>query len=186
MELRMSDREQQWSAWMLAWRKGDGAAYKQLLADLARYLRGFARRGSSGSGLDAADVEDIVQETLMAIHMKGHTWNSDELFGPWLRAIARYKIIDSIRRRSGRRHVDIDDYANALAAENDEPQIPARDILKMASSLPEKQKAVVEAIFVSGDNTAEAAQRLSMSEGAVRVSLHRALAALGKRYGKQE
>ncbi len=184
MKQRMTDREQQWRQWMLAERNGDKTAYKLLLADLVTYLRGLARRNSSALGLPHSDIEDIVQETLLAVHLKRHTWNESELFGPWVRAITRYKLIDALRRRGGRFHVSIDDYAEVIPAEEEEQQLPARDIIRMASTLPEKQKTVVISLFVDGRSTAETASRLDMTEGAVRVTLHRALGALAKRFGE--
>lgn len=186
MKQSADSRETQWRTWMLAARGGDAAAYKRLLSDVTQYLRPLVRRGATQAGLSPADAEDVVQETLLAIHMKQHTWKETELVGPWIRAIARYKLIDSIRRRSGRRNVDIDDLANILEADRNEPQIPVRDILRMAETLPDKQKSILLAMFVDGQTTQEAAARYSMTEGAVRVTLHRALAALAKRFGDRE
>jgi len=185
MEHRMTDREQQWRQWMLAERNGDKAAYKLLLADLSVYLRGLARRSASASGLSQSDVEDIVQETLLAIHLKRHTWKEGERFGPWVRAITRYKLIDAVRRRGNRLHLPIDDYTEVIPSEEQDQQLPVRDIIRMASTLPEKQKTVVMCLFVDGHSTAETASRLDMTEGAVRVTLHRALGALAKRFGEQ-
>ncbi len=186
MKQPADSRETQWQMWMLAARRGDAAAYKRLLSDVTEYLRPLARRGALKVGLSHADAEDIVQETLLAIHMKQHTWKETELFGPWIRAIARYKLIDAIRRRSGRKNVDIEDFTNTLAAEPSEPQLPARDIIRMAETLPDKQRSVVLALFVDGQTTQEAAARYAMTEGAVRVTLHRALTALAKRFGDRE
>lgn len=185
MEQRMADREQQWRQWMLAERNGDKAAYKMLLADLSTYLRGLARRSAASSGLSHSDVEDIVQETLLAVHLKRHTWNEGERFGPWVRAITRYKLIDAVRRRGGRFDLPIDDYAEIIPAQDQEQQLPVSDIVRMASTLPEKQRTVVMSLFVDGHSTAETATRLEMTEGAVRVTLHRALGALAKRFGEQ-
>lgn len=181
----MSDREQRWRQWMLASRQGDEAAYKMLLVDLTQYLRGLARRSVSGSSLSPPDVEDIVQETLLAVHVKRHTWNEDEPFGPWVRAITRYKFIDAVRRRGGRYYLPIEDFSETLAADDPEPQLPVRDIIRMAETLPGKQKTVVMSLFVDGRSTSETADRLDMTEGAVRVTLHRALGTLAKRFGDQ-
>ena len=103
-------REGEWAALMRAANSGDGAAYERLLRELTPALRGMARRAIAGSG-SPLDAEDIVQETLIAIHLKRQTWISTEPLGPWVRAIARHKMIDALRRRGRRVFVDIDDFA---------------------------------------------------------------------------
>jgi RNA polymerase sigma-70 factor (ECF subfamily) len=75
---------------------GDERAYTEFLRRAACLVRGFARRKVMQGGIDP---EDIVQETLLAIHMKRHTWRDDAPVTPWLYAIARYKLIDAFRRR---------------------------------------------------------------------------------------
>src|SRR5690606_41131913 len=73
---------------------GDEAAYSDFLHRVAAIVRGSARRklARTGTGIDA---EDIVQETLLAIHLKRHTWRPSEPILPWIFAIARYKFIRS-------------------------------------------------------------------------------------------
>jgi RNA polymerase sigma-70 factor (ECF subfamily) len=179
----MGDKEERWRHWMLASRAGDEAAYKLLLQDLARHVRIWARRGMRNSGHGDADLEDVVQETLLAFHLKRHTWDANERFSPWLNAIVRYKVIDAMRRRNSARWVPIEDFADVLAAVDDQPALGRRDIVKMAQSLPEKQRAVVVAMFVDGLSTAETAAHLKLSQGAVRVTLHRALSSLARQFG---
>ena len=73
---------------------GDERAYAAFLAEVAARVRSFARRRLSAGGVDA---EDIVQETLLAIHLKRHTWRQDAAVLPWVFAIARFKMIDAFR-----------------------------------------------------------------------------------------
>ena len=181
----MSNRGNDWAELMLAGLSGDEAAYKRLLSELSARLRPLARRHLSSAGLDAQDIEDVVQETLIAVHLKRHTWRRDAPLLPWLNGIVRYKIVDAIRRRGGRQFVPIDALSDTLAARDETPGLARQDIVKMAESLPERQKAIVMAIFVEGENSAEAAARLGMSEGAARVMLHRALARLAKEFGER-
>jgi RNA polymerase sigma-70 factor (ECF subfamily) len=159
---------------------GDEAAYGRLLRELTPHLRAWARAGLSRAGRSTAEAEDIVQEVLIAVHTKRTSWIPTEPVVPWLRAILKHKLIDTLRRRGSSGHVDIDDLAEAIAAPSDEPEIATRDVVKLAEGLPAGQKAVIRAMFVDGHNTAETAQALSMSEGAVRVALHRGLAGLAK------
>ena len=97
------------SALMRAARDGDDEAYRRLLGQLSVWLRGVARRGLARAGRGIEESEDIVQETLLAVHLKRHTWRSDQPVLPWLGAITRYKVIDGFRRRGRRIDVDIDD-----------------------------------------------------------------------------
>ena len=168
---------------MLAARRGDEASYRKLLADVARYTRGWVSRNLHSAGCPDADLEDVVQEILLALHLKRHTWKADERFSPWLNGIVRHKVTDSMRRRAGRRWLPIEDFLDVLAIEECHPGLERQDILTMADSLPDKQRAIVVAMFVDGHSTAEAASRLDMTESTARVTLHRALGNLAKRFG---
>jgi RNA polymerase sigma-70 factor (ECF subfamily) len=83
---------------MRAANAGDEAAYTRLLASLAPVLRAIARRRLAGTRL-VSDFEDVVQETLLAIHLKRHTWDETRPFGPWFSSIIRHKLVDAARRR---------------------------------------------------------------------------------------
>ena len=86
---RVRGEEAQWADWMRAANAGDNGAYRRLLEALAPFLRRLVRQGFAKTGQSAGDVEDVVQETLLAIHLKRQTWDADQLFTPWVRAIAR-------------------------------------------------------------------------------------------------
>src|ERR1051325_7124335 len=94
---------------------GDSAAYHRLLKSIAPVLRALARRGLSRAGQPVDQSEDIVQDILLAVHLKRHTWDADAPFAPWLFAIARNKLIDALRRRGRRVFVNVDDFAETLA-----------------------------------------------------------------------
>ena len=116
------------------------------------------------------------------MHLKRDTWDETQSLEPWLRAIARHKLADHLRRRGFRDHVDIDDYANSLEAAVDVDASATIDSRRLLASLPERQRRIVEEISLEGRRAADVAARLGMSEGAVRVSLHRALKALAACY----
>ena len=109
--VRVDDREKEWAVLLRAGNAGDAAAYHRLLAQLTPVLRAFAGRGLLRAGASAADAEDIVQETLLALHLKRQTWDENGPLSPWLYAIARHKLIDALRRRGRRIEVSIDDFA---------------------------------------------------------------------------
>lgn len=118
------------------------------------------------------------------MHLKRDTWDETQPLEPWLRAIARHKLVDHLRRRGYRDHVSIDDQVDCLVATSD-PDADARsDSRRLLEGLPDRQRRIVEEISLEGRRAAEVAVRLGMSEGAVRVTLHRALKALAAVYRK--
>lgn len=181
----MSRREVDWADLMRSANAGDAAAYRRLLSELTPVLRSAARRALARGGMPAIDSEDVVQETLLAIHLKRHTWDTGAPIGPWVRAIARNKLVDMMRRRGRRTEVLIDDFTDVLASDTPMPDAAAqsRDVDRHLDGLPARQCAVVRAIAVQGTSITETAQRLDITEGAVRVALHRGLAALAKKFG---
>jgi RNA polymerase sigma-70 factor (ECF subfamily) len=160
---------------------GDERAYAEFLASVAMIIRGFVRRRA---GQGTVEVEDVVQETLLAIHLKRHTWREDAAVLPWLFAIARYKLIDAFRKRGKHIEVDIDDVSHGIAAPQEDDRPSAREIDRALAILPEGQRSVVSAVSVDGHSIGEAASRLGMNETAVRVALHRGLKAIAKRFGQ--
>lgn len=176
----MSEAEPRLKALMVAALGGDQAAYRALLGALAPHLRGyFARRLGS-----AADAEDLVQETLIAIHTKRATYDPSLPFTAWLHAIARYKLIDHFRRAKLRRTLPIEDAENVLADSDHEDVAARRDVERLLARLPEKKRELVRQVKLEGLSTAEAASRGGISESAVKVGVHRALKALSAMIGR--
>jgi RNA polymerase sigma-70 factor (ECF subfamily) len=164
---------------------GDSGAYGRLLQSLSQSLRAVARRGFTQAGAAPNDVEDVVQETLLAIHLKRHTWDSSQPLGPWVRAIARHKLIDALRRRGRRIEVPIENVLEFLAAdETVTNDLDRQDAARLVDGLPERQQAIVRAISLEGKSIREVAAQLDMKEGAVRVALHRGLKTLAAMHQK--
>jgi RNA polymerase sigma-70 factor (ECF subfamily) len=180
----VTGRDPDWTALMQAARGGDRAAYERLLRDVARAMRPAVRNALMRACGQAADMEDVVQDILIAVHLKQHTWDEGRPFGPWLSAIARYKVIDALRRRGRRAEIPIDDFTDTLAAAPEPESATERDVTRSLEALPLRQRDVVRTIAVEGASIAQAAARLRMSEGAVRVALHRGLASLAKAAGQ--
>ncbi|MER0239758.1 sigma-70 family RNA polymerase sigma factor [Fulvimarina sp. MAC8] len=161
---------------------GHNRSYGQFLESAARLLRGFCAR-KLPPGLPGFDAEDLVQEILMAVHAKRHTWRTDEPVEPWLFAIARYKAIDAFRKHGKRIEVDISDHVDAMAIEPDETGLVALDVKKAVDTLDGRTREVVTAISIEGRSIEETAERLEISRGAVRVAFHRGLKILSERDG---
>jgi len=157
---------------------GDERAYSEFLRRTASLVRLFAERRIVQR---AIDPEDIVQETLLAIHTKRHTWRDDAPIKPWVYAIARYKLVDAFRHRGRRLEIDIDEIAESFAGPESEI-LSDREVGRALEALAPGQRSVVAAISVEGRSIGEAARSLGMSEAAVRVALHRGLTAIAKRF----
>jgi RNA polymerase sigma factor (sigma-70 family) len=176
------EREGQWAQWLRQALSGDQAAYERFLAAVTPHLRMMARRRAAETGLPAGEAEDIVQETLIAIHLKRGTWDPARPLGPWIAAIVRNKMIDALRRRGRRSTVPIEDVIDILEAPAPAETLAERDLERLLASLKTQQLAVVRSISLGGMSVRETAQRLQMSETAVRVTLHRALKKLASLY----
>ena len=170
--------DDKWAPAMRAALAGDEAAYRRLLEEIGRSVRAMARGAFSRARVGDADIEDVVQETLLAIHLKRGTWDGGPRVAPWVNAIARHKIIDAMRRRGVRRAEPIEDFEAVLAAPEVEDPHTRSDIERVMKQLAPRQRDIVTAISLEGQSIAATAARLSMSEVAVRVALHRALKAL--------
>src|ERR1700730_10524979 len=180
--LRGGGREKEWAMLMRAGNAGDADSYRRLLVQLTPVLRAVARRGLARAGMADTHAEDVVQERLLAIHLKRQGWDEDAPIGPWLRAIARHKMIDTLRRRGRRIDLPLDGFAEFFAADDSEPSMLVADVDRHVECLPAGQRKVGPAIAVDGASISEAAFRLSMTNGAVRVALHRGLAALAAKF----
>jgi RNA polymerase sigma factor (sigma-70 family) len=158
--------------------RGDERAYAAFLRQVAPIVRGIARARGAGLGNDA--VEDIVQETLLAIHQKRHTWREDLPVRPWLYAIVRYKVVDAFRARGRRVQLPIEDFAEVLPAAPEPDPTERRDAERVIDALDPRSARIVRAIGLDGQSIAQTSAELDMTEGAVRVALHRALKKLGE------
>jgi RNA polymerase sigma factor (sigma-70 family) len=162
-----------WEILMRAANRGDSLAYRQLLQAVTPVLRGVIR--ARGAGLDPATCEDILQDVLLAIHVKRHTWQDTSPLRPWLYAIARHKVVDAFRTRGRRLELPIDAFAETMPAAAGPDPTEGQDMAKVLALLEPRAAEIVRAFGLKGETTAETARRLDMSEGAVRVALHRAL-----------
>jgi RNA polymerase sigma-70 factor (ECF subfamily) len=178
MRGRVPGQVTEWTELMRQAVAGDSAAYHRLLKAITPVLRATAQRGLARAGQPTDSSEDIVQEILLAVHLKRHTWDPAAPFGPWLFAIARNKLIDSLRRKGRRVFVDIDEFADILPGEPEKETASPREIDQHLAGLPEKQRDVVRSIAVDSASIKQTAAKFAMSEGAVRVALHRGLASL--------
>jgi RNA polymerase sigma-70 factor (ECF subfamily) len=174
---RVSDIDAPLKALMLRGLAGDASAHADLLARMSVYLRRYFARKLGSSN---ADVEDLVQDTLLAIHLKRETWDRAQPFTAWAYAIARYKLIDQFRRRRVRYTEPLEAAETLFATEEEDPSTRL-DVDRLLNELPARQRAVLADVKLQGLSTAEAAVKSGMSESAVKVSVHRSLKTLMRR-----
>ncbi len=156
---------------------GNEPAYRLFLEELTRFLRGYLRKRIPRH---QEDVEDIIQEILLAVHNARHTYHPDEPLTAWVHAIARYKLMDFFRTRAKREslHEPLDDHEELFSESDHEPLEARRDIEKLLDQLPDKQRLSIFHVKLQGLSIAEAAQLSGLSESAVKVNIHRGLKAL--------
>ena len=175
----MTTREIELKALMLASMDGDAAAYRLLLDGLSRRLRAYYKGKLARIGRGAVEAEDLVQEAVLAIHLKRHTYDPVEPLTPWVHAVARYKLIDFLRRtRASSADVPIDEADMIMAHDDNVDAESSHDLKRLMQRLPEKMRCSIEAVKLDGQSIAEAASRCGISESGVKVNIHRGLKAL--------
>lgn len=167
--------ETQLRALLLRGLEGDEAAHRAFLTEAAALLRGFFRNRLRGAPEDA---EDLVQETLVALHTRRDTYDPDYPLTAWLYAIARYRLIDHLRRARHRQHAALDDFDIG----GDDPEYTAsdarRDVAALLDKLPEKQQRAIRLVKLEERSVREASQLTGFSESDIKISIHRGLQTL--------
>jgi len=154
---------------------GDAAAHRAFLTETAALLRSFFRNRLRGSPEDA---EDLVQETLVALHTRRDSYDPSYPLTAWLYAIARYRLIDHLRRAKHRAHGLLDDIDVGEADPEYDASDARRDIAVLLERLPEKQKTAIRMVKIEEKSVREAAAETGLSESDIKISIHRGLKTL--------
>lgn len=168
---------------MLRGLQGDARAHGQLLSELAQLLRRFYQRRLSR---EHAEVEDLVQESLLAIHTRRATYDPSQAFTAWAYAVARYKLIDYLRRQRLRVTVSIDDCAEFFGIEVIDAEDAQRDVSDLLAALPNAQRTAIELTRIEGLSIEEAAARSGQSISGIKVGVHRGLKKLSALLGNSD
>jgi len=173
----LSANEERFRDLLISGLAGDAAAYHGFLKELGAHLRGFLRVRLARL---PDDVEDLVQETLLAVHNQRHTYDPAQPLTAWIHAIARYKLVDLLRRRAGREVLNdpLDEELEVFAVSDNDAADARRDLGKLLEQLPDRQRLPIVHMKLEGLSVAEAARATGMSEAAVKVGVHRGLKAL--------
>jgi len=181
----MSDAEQLLRDLCIRGLDGDAQAYHAFLLKLGMHLRAFLSRRLFGW---PDEVEDLVQECLLAIHNQRHTYQPEQPLTAWVHAIARYKMIDFLRAKAGREALNdpLDDDLEIFAESAIDASDTRRDLNGLLDTLPDRQRLPIVHVKLEGLSVVEAAQRTGMSESAIKVGIHRGLKALALKIRRRE
>ena len=162
---------------------GDAKAYHAFLRRLGAHLRAYLARRLFGW---PDEVEDLVQECLLAMHNQRHTYQPEQPLTAWVHAIARHKMIDLLRAKAGREalHDPLDDDLPVFAASQEEAGDARRDLAGLLETLPDRHRLPIVHVKLEGRSVAETAKLTGMSESAVKVGIHRGLKALAGKLGR--
>lgn len=164
---------------MIAAQGGDAASYEKLLRELLPHVR----RQVAGWVRDPAEREDIVQNALISLHRSRHTYRTERPFLPWLHAVVRSTTIDGMRARGRRARHEWGGSVDDVPEPSVDASLPGEDALSpelagALASLPGIQREAVELLHLEGLSVVEAAQRVGVSPGALKVRAHRGYRAL--------
>lgn len=177
----VSTMEQELHGLFVAGQSGDAVAYRQFLQRLSTLLRGYFRRRLQQL---PDEVEDLVQETLMAVHTQRQTYRPAEPLTAWVHAVARYKLVDLWRRRARHEALNepLDEELGLFAAPDDAAGEARRDLARLLEQLPDHQRLPILHTKLQGLSVLETARLTGMSESAVKVGVHRGLKALARQW----
>lgn len=169
-------KERALRALMAAGLKGDASAYRALLSELSELLRAYYRGRLIRAGRGTEEAEDLVQEALMAVHTRRHTYDPAQLLMPWVYAIARYKLIDHLRRSEPMlANTPIDDASELKSPDGDAATESSLDLNRLLERLPESVRLAIQYVKIEGLSVVEAAARCGVSELAIKIKVHRGL-----------
>lgn len=173
-------------ALMVASLDGDSSSHHALLERLSRHLRAYYKGKLSAVGRGASEAEDLVQEALLAIHIKRYTYDPAEPLTPWVHAIARYKLIDFLRRtQASVADVPLDEADEVIARDDHADAESSHDVRRLIERLPQNMRCAIQAVKLDGLSVAQAARRCRISESGVKVNIHRGLRALAALIGQE-
>lgn len=172
--MQADDFEQSVKPLWLRAQAGDDAAYRDALAKIAARVRRFYSRRLQAL---PDEVEDLVQETLIALHVQRGTYDNSLPVSSWVFAIARHKLVDLWRRRG--RKESLNDSLDELT-EDQHPAVQQesasrRDLGVLLEQLPEAQKQAILLTKIEGLSLTEASDRSGVSVAALKVQVHRGL-----------
>lgn len=164
---------------MIAGLEGDETSHTLLLTKLSNYLRAYFKSQLARISRGPSDAEDLVQETLIALHTRRHTYDRSQPLTPWVYAIARYRLIDYLRRtKMAAADVPVEEAEGVFAIDDASAINSGLDLTKLLAKLSPKMRQAIQLVKLDGLSVDETAARTGMSASAIKVSVHRGLRTL--------
>jgi len=139
---------------------------------------------------NSADADDVTSITFLKMNENLERYDpARAAFSTWLFRIATNAIIDHTRHVGNNQETEWEDFFDPAAPDHDEPEAKIvesetnRELLMALDKLNERERRIVERKFWGELDTRAIADVLNMTEGNVRVTLHRTLAKLKKFLG---
>ncbi len=172
-------QEQQLRALLVGGLAGNQRLYRQFLEALATHLRGYLRRRLASL---PTDIDDLVQELLLAIHHQRYDYDPAQPLTAWVQAIARHKLVDLLRRRSRHEAIEdpLDEASPLFQTPGSEAAEARYDIDKLLALLPDRQRLPILCVRIHGASVSDTALRFGMSESAVKTGIHRGIRSLAR------
>ncbi len=162
-------KSNEWDNWMQAALTGDKAAYNNLLTHVKQWLHAYYSKR-----IGPEHIDDLVQETLMTVHTKRHTYDPTKPFGPWLSAVAKYRWIDFLRASKSNLSVELDE-ETLPGSSNHESILAKHDLEKLMGHLPTKQAKVIKMVKLQEMSMKEVSDATGQSVSSVKVTVHRGI-----------
>lgn len=169
---------------MRAAQAGNGDAYRRLLASIVPRLGNLIRKRRPF--LSAEDIEDLVQDVLLSLHAVHATYDPQRPFMPWLLAIVHNRMADGARRHARRSNHEVPVAEPPVTFSGDgenngtdgygDPEA----LRKAVVNLPRRQRDAIEMLKLRELSLKEASVQSGTSISALKVSVHRGMAALRK------
>ena len=160
--------QDKWDGWIKEAMEGNQVSYRLLLSDLRNWLFAFFAKRVHQEG-----IEDLVQDTLLAVHKKKHTYDQSRSFGAWVNAVARHKWIDKIRTNVKRIDVELDDN---MANPNDSQIMCAKhDVATLLKLIPSAQAEIIKMVKIQELSIEEVSQKTGYSQSYIKVAVHRGM-----------
>lgn len=177
----MYNNETSFKKLMLMTQAGDSLSYRNLMLSLSEFLKNYLRRRI----FEKNDIEEVIQEILLALHKSKHTYDSDKPFMGWFMSIVEHKITDYIRvKQKQNSQLNLESLAQVFQDAQVDSDLKL-DIESALNNLSQNEKAVITQLKVNGYSVAEVALALGLSESNVKVIAHRAYNQLKKQFGER-
>ena len=181
------------SEWLKLAQSGDSEAYRQFLEWVSNFTQSMGRILLLKWNIKSPEaLDDLIQEVLLAVHLKKHTYIPELPVEPWVATIVRHKTVDWLRKVTLEKKRIADEDLESIPIAADRPEVfgahrsTQLDLDKILSSLSKSQRALIEWVKIEGLSIQEVAAKTDRSEVSVKVSVHRILKGLQKQFGGAE